>query len=72
MGTKKGNVRVGAKGVKGARLAYDALPKKKTTHKNSWADSVKKARKALKITGFQPIKKGGALYKKAKEIHDKH
>merc|ERR1711943_160576 len=36
--------------------------------KNSWMIAVQKARKALKITGFVPIKKGSELYKKAKEF----
>merc|ERR1719449_228491 len=36
--------------------------------KNSWMIAFQKARKALKITGFVPIKKGSELYKKAKEF----
>ena len=36
--------------------------------KNSWMIACQKARKALKITGFVPIKKGSELYKKAKEF----
>lgn len=39
--------------------------------KNPWARAVKAARKALKIKGFMPIKKGSALYKKAKQLYKK-
>ena len=66
MGTKKGNRRKGS--VAGARLAYDAVKKKK---KGSWVAAVSKARKALGITGFVPVKKGTALYKKAKALQGK-
>ena len=64
-GTCKGNARKGQ--PKGARLAYDALPKK--GKKMAWTAAVSKARKSLGITGFQAVKKGTALYKKAKEFH---
>ena len=36
--------------------------------KNGWIIAVKKARAALKIKGFCPIKKGTPLYAKAKEF----
>merc|ERR1719213_921596 len=36
--------------------------------KNTWMIAVQKARKALKLKGFVPIKKGSELYKKAKEF----
>merc|ERR1719335_1850186 len=35
----------------------------------TWTVAVQKARKALGVKGFVAIKKGSALYKKAKEIH---
>merc|ERR1712118_209359 len=35
---------------------------------NPWIIATKKARAALKIKGFQPIKKGTPLYAKAKEF----
>jgi len=69
MGTKKGDARVGK--MKGSRLAYDATPSKMKKKGTSWTDAVKKARKALGITGFKAIKKGTPLYKKAKEMHGK-
>merc|ERR1712146_335298 len=34
-----------------------------------WTAAVQKARKELGIKGFVPIKKGSALYKKAKEFY---
>ena len=37
--------------------------------KNAWMAAVKQARKALGVTGFVAIKKGTALYKKAKELY---
>merc|ERR1712118_148845 len=33
-----------------------------------WIEAVQKARKELGVKGFVPIKKGSALYKKAKEF----
>merc|ERR1711988_1951617 len=34
-----------------------------------WTTAVQKARKALGVKGFQAVKKGSPLYKKAKEIY---
>ena len=34
-----------------------------------WTTAVQKARKALGVKGFQAVKKGTPLYKKAKEIY---
>ena len=36
---------------------------------NLWAKSVKKARYALGIQGFHPVKKGGLLHRTAKAYH---
>ena len=36
-----------------------------------WLAAVQKARKALGIKGFQPIKKGSAFYNKAKSFYKK-
>lgn len=36
---------------------------------NPWANAVGIARKELGITGFEPVKKGSALYQKAMEIY---
>merc|ERR1711896_54510 len=47
-----------------------ALAKKmfKNSPLKAWADAVQKARKELGVKGFVAIKKGSALYKKAKEL----
>ena len=37
--------------------------------KSPWIQAVAKARKALKITGFQALKKGAPFYAKAKEFY---
>merc|ERR1719164_398621 len=37
--------------------------------KSLWIAAVQKARKALGLKGFVAIKKGSALYKKAKELY---
>merc|ERR1712146_337011 len=34
-----------------------------------WTTAVQKARKALNVQGFQAVKKGTPLYKKAKELY---
>merc|ERR1739848_971865 len=47
-----------------------AASKKKFTYIKAWADAFKKARAALGIKGFVPIKKGSALYKKTKELFE--
>jgi len=39
--------------------------------KHPWIAAVAAARKALNIKGFSAIKKGSALYKKAKELYKK-
>merc|ERR1719197_821617 len=43
----------------------------KKAYKNikGWTDAVQKARKELGVKGFIPIKKGSAIYKKAKEFY---
>merc|ERR1712097_23833 len=44
----------------------------KKAYKNikGWTEAVQKARKELGVKGFVPIKKGSALYKKAKEFYE--
>merc|ERR1711924_575823 len=42
---------------------------KKNYHIKGWITAVQKARKALGLKGFVAIKKGSALYKKAKELY---
>merc|ERR1719389_955042 len=46
-----------------------AQGKKAFTHIKGWTVAVQKARKALGLKGFVAIKKGSALYKKAKEFY---
>merc|ERR1719463_267034 len=42
---------------------------KKNNYIKGWTTAVQKARKALGLKGFVAIKKGSALYKKAKELY---
>merc|ERR1739848_177534 len=46
-----------------------AAGKKAFAHIKGWTVAVQKARKALGVKGFVAIKKGSALYKKAKELY---
>merc|ERR1712124_94087 len=46
-----------------------AAGKKAYAHIKGWTLAVQKARKALGVKGFQAVKKGSALYKKAKELY---
>merc|ERR1711998_109261 len=46
-----------------------AQGKKAYTHIKGWTVAVQKARKALGVKGFVAVKKGTALYKKAKELY---
>jgi len=43
--------------------------KKAYAHIKGWTTAVQKARKALGVKGFQAVKKGSPLYKKAKEFY---
>ena len=43
---------------------------KKTVKRGSWIDCVSKAKKELKVKGFQPVKKGTPLYKLEKQYHE--
>merc|ERR1719451_269679 len=45
------------------------VSKKAYAHIKGWTAAVQKARKALGVKGFQAVKKGSPLYKKAKEIY---
>merc|ERR1719272_2571740 len=45
--------------------------KKAYAHIKGWTTAVQKARKALGVKGFQAVKKGSPLYKKAKELYGK-
>merc|ERR1712182_103144 len=46
-----------------------AAGKKAYANIKGWTSAVQKARKALGVQGFQAVKKGSLLYKKAKEIY---
>ena len=46
-----------------------SLRAKKNNILKGWTIAVQKARKALGLKGFVAIKKGSALYKKAKELY---
>merc|ERR1711904_266843 len=46
-----------------------AAGKKAYKHIKGWTEAVQKARKELGVKGFVAIKKGSALYKKAKEFY---
>merc|ERR1719409_1537472 len=43
--------------------------KKAYANIKGWTTAVQKARKALGVKGFQAVKKGSPLYKKAKELY---
>merc|ERR1719301_287904 len=58
------------KGMK-AMKAMKAKKKSEIGKKSPWIAAVTKARAALKIKGFSPIKKGTPLYNKAKEFYGK-
>merc|ERR1719262_864406 len=47
----------------------NANGKKAYSHIKGWIVACQKARKALGVKGFVAIKKGSALYKKAKELY---
>merc|ERR1719194_185760 len=47
-----------------------AAGKKAYKHIKGWTDAVQKARKELVVKGFVAVKKGSALYKKAKEFYE--
>merc|ERR1719158_2799635 len=48
-----------------------SLRAKKNNFIKGWTTAVQKARKALGLKGFVAIKKGSALYNKAKELYKK-
>merc|ERR1712226_104318 len=47
-----------------------ASGRKNFAHIKGWTVAVQKARKELGLTGFVAIKKGSAVYKKAKELYN--
>lgn len=55
--------------AKGKFKPWQTAKTSKKSEGSSWTGAVSQARKELGITGFQAIKKGTALYNRAKEIH---
>merc|ERR1712057_124386 len=81
-GAKNAIFRGGASGGKNRRTSLKKSDLTKNKHgrvvskkqsargkKSLWIAAVTKARKALGLKGFVAIKKGSALYKKAKELY---
>lgn len=68
-GLSKKDLKVGKDGEIKSKAASKAA-KKASAKKGSWIDSVMKARKKLKIKGFEPLTKDSKLYKEAKKIFD--
>ncbi len=68
-GLPKEKLKVGKDGEIKSKEASRAA-KKASAKKGSWIDSVMKARKKLKIKGFEPLTKDSKLYKEAKKIFD--
>merc|ERR1712118_8848 len=58
-----------AEGAQIVSKKANANGKKAYAHIKGWTTSVQKARKALGVKGFQAVKKGSPLYKKAKELY---
>merc|ERR1719232_1983511 len=54
---------------KGGKIVSKAASDRSKKH--PWIVAVAAARKALKVKGFAPCKKGSPLYKKAKELYGK-
>merc|ERR1719272_2570249 len=67
-GLNKGDLMKNKKGKVISKKAH-AKGKKAFQHIKAWTVAVQKARKELGCKGFVAIKKGSALYKRAKEIH---
>merc|ERR1711988_833575 len=69
-GLTKGDLMKNSRGKIVSKKA-SALAKKRyaTSAVKGWIGAVQKARKALGVKGFVAIKKGSALYKKAKELY---
>merc|ERR1712118_568985 len=53
-----------------SKKASAAAKKRFATVLKPWNDAVQKARKELGLKGFVAIKKGSALYKKAREFYN--
>merc|ERR1712139_30572 len=68
-GLTKADLVVNARGkVVSKKASTEAKKRYKNSPLKVWAEAVQKARKELSVKGFVAIKKGSALYKKAKEL----
>merc|ERR1719231_938583 len=67
-GLKKSDLMKSKTGKLVSKKAH-AKGKKAYQHIKGWTIAVQKARQELGVKGFVAIKKGSALYKKAKEIY---
>ena len=72
----KGKATKTSSGLKKSQLVKNkhgkivSAKKSKMGKANSWVRSVSKARKEMGIVKFMPVRKGTALYRRAKEIHE--
>merc|ERR1719434_258698 len=69
-GLKKSDI-IKSKSGKLVSKKASAAGKKAYKRIQGWTVAVQKAKKALGLTGFVAVKKGSALYKKAKECYTK-
>jgi hypothetical protein len=66
---EKDNPQTGGKKKIGRPKKIKSAAKVKLGKTNKWAIAVKRARKALGLTGFVPLSKGGVFYKTAKSFY---
>jgi hypothetical protein len=59
----------GTKKTRGRPKKIKSAAKVKLGKTNKWAIAVKRARKALGLTGFVPLSKGGLFYKTSKSFY---
>merc|ERR1712185_737735 len=67
-GLKKSDLVKNSRGKIVSKKSSAAAKKRYTKTIKFWIEAVQKARKELGVKGFVPVKKGSALYKKAKEF----
>merc|ERR1712216_784803 len=68
-GLTKGDLIKNSRGKIVSKKASALAKKRYATSVKGWIVAVQKARKALGVKGFVAIKKGSALYNKAKELY---
>ena len=66
---QQNNTQIGGKKKIGRPKKIKSAAKVKLGKTNKWAIAVKRARKALGLTGFVPLNKGGMFYKTAKSFY---